>query len=66
MALPSKPGRSARESLDSRKSMDDLGHGVKATIIDFGLSRMNVKDPKTGLSSTQFTVLDDTIFNGEG
>ena len=46
--------------------MDDLSHGVKATIIDFGLSLMDVKDPKTGVSSTQFTVLDDTIFNGEG
>lgn len=57
-------------------SLDDLSHGVKATIIDFGLSRMEVKrSPKTKPSvaanvqdpeGVQFTVFDETIFNGEG
>lgn len=56
-------------------SMDDLSHGVKATIIDFGLSRMEVKRGLRtkayaanlqGSEGVQFTVFDETIFNGEG
>ena len=41
--------------------MDDSAHGVKATIIDLGLSRMQ---PSSG--SAQFTILDGAIFEGEG
>jgi hypothetical protein len=54
--------------------MADLSHGVKATIIDFGLSRMEINstsrmarqhryDRPQGM---QWTVFDETIFQGEG
>ena len=54
--------------------MADLSHGVKATIIDFGLSRMEVNRVySTGaehrheqLHETQWTVFDETIFQGAG
>lgn len=46
--------------------MSDMNHGVRVTIIDFGLSRMNVEDPDTRASDTQFSAIDDAVFRGEG
>lgn len=54
--------------------MADLSHGVKATIIDFGLSRMETNLTSTivrphsygQLRATQWTAFDETIFQGEG
>ena len=43
--------------------MDDSSHGVKATIIDFGLARMKGGGAE---SRPQFTPMEDSIFEGEG
>lgn len=41
-------------------------HGVKATIIDLGLSRMNVDADGGQGVSPQYTEFDEVIFGGEG
>lgn len=54
--------------------MNSLEHGIKATIIDFGLSRMDVdisSDSRAGKSpvsktGVQYTMLEEVIFQGEG
>ncbi|KAF9514767.1 hypothetical protein BS47DRAFT_1294794 [Hydnum rufescens UP504] len=71
VSRPSTPGRrSARTAKISDSSslgeekfipMNSLTHGVKATIIDFGLSRMNIQT--SGLASSRF---EEVIFEGEG
>ena len=43
--------------------MDHLGHGVKATVIDLGLARMDAGDSSTDIRWTPF---DEEIFEGEG
>ena len=45
--------------------MDGLEHGVEATVIDLGLSRMecNIDRPESGRYWTSF---DEEIFNGSG
>lgn len=45
--------------------MDDLGHGVQATVIDLGLSRMDAGDGHDG-NEVQWTPFDDEVFMGEG
>lgn len=44
--------------------MDDIRFGVKVTIIDLGLSRMDVTDAHN--SETYWTPFDEEIFEGEG
>lgn len=43
--------------------MDHLVHGVKATVIDLGLARMDAGDFSTNI---RWTPLDEEIFEGEG
>lgn len=43
--------------------MDHLVHGVKATVIDLGLARMDAGDFSTDI---RWTPLDEEIFEGEG
>lgn len=43
--------------------MDHLVHGVKATVIDLGLARMDAGD---GTTDIRWTPLDEEIFEGEG
>ena len=45
--------------------MDDPSHGVEATIIDLGLSRMECDISRTG-SGKYWTSFDEEIFNGSG
>ncbi|KAF9006594.1 hypothetical protein BDQ17DRAFT_1540386 [Cyathus striatus] len=45
--------------------MDDLSHGVRATIIDLGLSRMDAGDGGDG-ARVHWTPFDEEIFHGEG
>jgi serine/threonine-protein kinase haspin len=45
--------------------MDDLEHGVQATIIDLGLSRMDAGDGDDG-EDVQWTPFDDEVFMGKG
>lgn len=44
--------------------MDDPQFGVKATVIDLGLSRMETRDDRE--SKTYWTPFDEEIFEGEG
>lgn len=45
--------------------MDDLAHGVRATLIDLGLSRMDAGDGAGG-EDVHWTPFDDEVFMGEG
>lgn len=45
--------------------MDDMTHGVQATIIDLGLSRMDAADAD-GFEKVYWTPFDEEIFMGEG
>ena len=45
--------------------MDDLSHGVEATIIDLGLSRMDAGDGGCG-DNVHWTPFDQEVFMGEG
>lgn len=45
--------------------MDDRSHGVQATIIDLGLSRMDAGDGGDG-ERVHWTPFDDEVFMGEG
>lgn len=45
--------------------MDDFGHGVRVTLIDLGLSRMDAGDGDGG-EMIHWTPFDDEIFMGEG
>lgn len=56
-------------TLSSKKAgrklcMDDVRFGVKATVIDLGLSRMETTDAQG--SKTYWTPFDEEIFEGEG
>lgn len=48
-----------------RVYMDDLAHGVQATIIDLGLSRMDAGDGGSG-ERVHWTPFDEEMFMGEG
>lgn len=48
-----------------RLYMDDLAHGVQATVIDLGLSRMDAGDGGDG-DEVHWTPFDDEVFMGEG
>jgi len=56
--------RSASKCPPSRVAMDDNRFGVKVTIIDLGLSRMNAADAQG--SKIYWTPFDSEIFEGEG
>lgn len=45
--------------------MDDPSHGVEATVIDLGLSRMDAGDG-THRNEIHWTPFDDEVFMGEG
>jgi serine/threonine-protein kinase haspin len=45
--------------------MDHLVHGVKATVIDLGLARMNARTDD-GSTEARWTPFDEEIFEGEG
>ena len=45
--------------------MDDLAHGVRGTLIDLGLSRMDAGDGAGG-ERVHWTPFDDEVFMGEG
>lgn len=47
-----------------KTSMDDVVHGVEATIIDLGLARMDTTD--TDQIETYWTQFDEEVFEGEG
>ncbi|KAF9569114.1 hypothetical protein CPC08DRAFT_813270 [Agrocybe pediades] len=58
----------ARRSLKSKNGrvwMDDLSHGVQATVIDLGLSRMDAGDETNG-NHVHWTPFDEEVFMGEG
>ena len=52
-------------SKSDRIYMDDLAHGVQATVIDLGLSRMDAGDGSDG-DQVHWTPFDDEVFMGEG
>ncbi|KIJ69976.1 hypothetical protein HYDPIDRAFT_104645 [Hydnomerulius pinastri MD-312] len=62
-SVPVKKSTSRRNST-VRVPMDDTRFGVKATIIDLGLSRMDATDGQG--SKTYWTPFEDEIFEGEG
>lgn len=45
--------------------MDDPLHGVEATVIDLGLSRMDAGDGHGG-DPVHWTPIDQEVFEGEG
>lgn len=45
--------------------MDDVGHGVRATLIDLGLSRMDAGDGAGG-ERVHWTPFEEEVFMGEG
>ena len=45
--------------------MDHLVHGVKATVIDLGLARMDTQ-ADDGSTEVRWTPFDEEIFEGEG
>ncbi|KAI0276305.1 hypothetical protein BGY98DRAFT_986292 [Russula aff. rugulosa BPL654] len=55
--------RKSPSTTDAWLSMDHLVHGVKATVIDLGLARMDAGDGSTDI---RWTPLDEEIFEGEG
>ena len=55
--------RKTASTTDALLPMDHLVHGVKATVIDLGLARMDAGD---GTTDIRWTPLDEEIFEGEG
>ena len=45
--------------------MDHVVHGVKATVIDLGLARMDSHDDSNTVT-VQWTTPDEEVFDGEG
>ncbi|KAF8842764.1 hypothetical protein BDN67DRAFT_965433 [Paxillus ammoniavirescens] len=64
--VKSVPVKRSTKKIDStvRVPMDDTRFGVKATVIDLGLSRMDAT--YTQCSKTYWTPFDEEIFDGEG
>lgn len=48
-----------------KAAMDDSVHGIEATLIDLGLSRMDAGDGKGG-ERVHWTPFDSEVFDGEG
>lgn len=48
-----------------RLPMDDRAHGVQATLIDLGLSRMDAGDGDGG-EKVHWTPFEEEVFMGEG
>jgi hypothetical protein len=53
------------KSKPAKLMMDDQGNGVRATLIDLGLARMDAGDGDGG-ERVHWTPLDEEIFMGEG
>ncbi|KAL1739484.1 hypothetical protein HDZ31DRAFT_68883 [Schizophyllum fasciatum] len=49
----------------AKSMMDDPAHGIEATLIDLGLSRMDAGDGKGG-ERVHWTPFDSEVFDGEG
>ncbi|KAJ3505662.1 hypothetical protein NLJ89_g7304 [Agrocybe chaxingu] len=64
-ALKSLNTNQKTKSKSHRVFMDDLSHGVQATIIDLGLSRMDAGDGSDG-ARVHWTPFDEEVFMGEG
>ena len=63
---PLKPlNQNQLKALSTRLPMDDLAHGVRSTLIDLGLSRMDAGDGAGG-ERVHWTPFDDEVFMGEG
>jgi serine/threonine-protein kinase haspin len=63
---PLKPlNQNQLKTLSSRLPMDDFAHGVRGTLIDLGLSRMDAGDGAGG-ERVHWTPFDDEVFMGEG
>jgi serine/threonine-protein kinase haspin len=54
-----------KSSKPLRPMMDDPVHGVRATLIDLGLSRMDAGDGSGG-EKVHWTPFEEEIFEGEG
>jgi hypothetical protein len=59
VSAPTSPN--SRRQTTTKLPLDDIRHGVKATIIDLGLSRMDADVEKV-----YWTPIDDEVFEGEG
>ena len=64
-ALKSLNANQKLKSKSCRVYMDDRSHGIQATIIDLGLSRMDAGDGGDG-ERVHWTPFDDEVFMGEG
>ncbi|KAG6842041.1 hypothetical protein C0991_003567 [Blastosporella zonata] len=65
-ALPQARNQNSRsKSKQSRVYMDDPAHGVRATLIDLGLSRMDAGDGDGG-EMIHWTPFEEEVFMGEG
>ncbi|KAG2154994.1 uncharacterized protein EDB93DRAFT_1080979 [Suillus bovinus] len=62
--LPVRTSSSSSKKGGRKLPMDDVRFGVKATVIDLGLSRMETTDAQG--SKTYWTPFDEEIFEGEG
>ncbi|KAF8309153.1 hypothetical protein DL93DRAFT_2141714 [Clavulina sp. PMI_390] len=62
-----RPTASAKDN-DHRLPMNSQENGIKATIIDFGLSRMEYRDGdrRENKALPLYTTLEEAIFQGEG
>ncbi|GLB34041.1 putative protein with domain of unknown function [Lyophyllum shimeji] len=65
LPLRARNQNSKSKSGSSRVYMDDPIHGVRATLIDLGLSRMDAGDGHGG-EMVHWTAFEDEIFMGEG
>lgn len=65
MPLRTRNQNSRAAPPSSRLWMDDFGHGIRATLIDLGLSRMDAGDGAGG-EMTHWTPFEDEVFMGEG
>jgi serine/threonine-protein kinase haspin len=59
VSAPTPPN--SRRQTTTKLPLDDIRHGVKATIIDLGLSRMDAD-----MEKVYWTPIDDEVFEGEG
>ncbi|KAI0005147.1 hypothetical protein BJV74DRAFT_762806, partial [Russula compacta] len=63
---PSISSRRSTATTDVWLPMDHLSHGIKATVIDLGLARMDARTNDDGSTETHWTPFDEEIFEGEG
>ena len=64
-ALKSLKTNQQAKPKSQRVYMDDGSHGIQATIIDLGLSRMDAGDGSDG-ERVHWTPFDEEVFMGEG